>query len=223
MKRMVIIAGGLLAIAIVIGIVMASRKDAAPPQVGVARRQGSSEDILPAVREIFQKGSGPVACRNAIQQLNTYLERNPDKKPEPLADPQAVRKQFGLGNDELAEINSGSFTLLDAHYIDFCQLLRDAAYSLGVDQLPPLERAQAAFEWVMRQVQLRQLPRPLPMAPTQFVLRRGWGTSLERSLAFLAMLHQLGIPGCMVAFADETASSRLISWIPGALAEGEIY
>ncbi len=223
MKRIVIIGSGLLAIVVVIGIVMASRKDAPVPQVGVARRQGSSDDILPAIREIFQKGSGSIACRNAVQQLNTYLERNPDKKPEPSADPQTVRKQFRLGDDELAEINSASFTLLDAHYIDYCQLIRDAAYSLGVDNQPPLERAQAAFEWVMRQVQLRQPARPFPMAPTQFVLRRGWGTSLERSLAFLATLHQLRIPGCMVGFPDEAANARLISWIPGALVDGEIY
>ncbi len=138
MKRIVIIGSGLLAIVVVIGIVMASRKDAPAPQVGVAHRQGSSDDILPAIREIFQKGSGSVACRNAVQQLNTYLERNPDKKPEPLADPQAIRKQFGLGDDELAEINSASFTLLDAHYIDYCQLMRDAAYSLGVDSVGEL-------------------------------------------------------------------------------------
>jgi hypothetical protein len=223
MKRIVIIVSGLLAIAVIIGIVMASRKESPTSQVGVARRQGSSDDILPAIREIFQKGSGAIACRNAIQQLNTYLERNPDKKSEPLSDPRAVRKQFGLGDDELAEINSTSFTLLDAHYIDFCQLLRDAAYSLSVDQLPPLERAQAAFEWIMRQVQLPRMLRPLPVAPTQFVLRRGWGSALERSLAFLAMLHQLGIPGCIVALPDEAGGGRLISWIPGALTDGEIY
>jgi hypothetical protein len=173
--------------------------------------------------EIFQKGAGPLSCRSAVQQLNTYIDRNPDKKPEPLADSQAIRKQFGLRDDEWAEVNSSSFTLLDAHYIDSCMLIRDAAYSLGVEGQPPLARAQAAFQWVMRQVQLRQPARPLPLAPSQFVLRRGWGSSLERSLAFLDMLHQMGIPGCLTGYLEGGPNTPLIYWIPGALVDSEIY
>jgi hypothetical protein len=99
-------------------------------------------------------------------------------------------------------------------------LLRDAAYSLGVEGQTPLERAQAAFAWAIRQVQLRD--HPPPQAPTQFVLRRGWGNSLERSLAFLAMLQQMGIPGCMIAY-KEAGNPRFIPWIPGALVDKEIF
>src|SRR5260370_28186128 len=124
MKRTVILAIGLLAMVAVVGIILASRKGPALPTGGVGHRPGSSEDILPSIRETFQKGSGYLAFRNAVQQLNTYIDRNPEKKPEPLPDPEAVRKQFGLRADELAEVNSSSFTLLDAHYIDLCMLLR---------------------------------------------------------------------------------------------------
>ncbi len=223
MKRIVICGAALLAIATIVGIILASKKGTPSTTVGVVRHQGPSEDILPAIREIFQKGAGPLACRSAVQQLNTYLDRNPEKKPEPLVDPQEVRKQFGLKDGEWAEVNSSSFTLLDAHYIDSCMLIRDAAYSLGVDGQPPLARAQAAFQWVMREVQLRQQARPLPLAPVQFVLRRGWGSSLERSLAFLAMLHQMGVPGCLTGYLEGGNNTRLVYWIPGALVDSEIY
>lgn len=223
MKRLVIIGIGVMAFVALVGILMASRRGPSLPASGTGHRSGPSEDILPAIRETFQKGSGYLACRNAVQQLNTYIDRNPDKKPEPLPDLEAVRKQFGLRNDELAEINSSSFTLLDAHYIDLCMLLRDAAHSLKLEGQPPLVRAQKAFEWIMRQVQLRQPARYPFSAPSQFVLRRGWGTSLERSLAFLDMLHQIKIPGCLTGFQDGGNNNRLIYWIPGALVDSEIY
>jgi len=219
MKRILIFSVALAAVATLVGIILASRKGTPSATVGVVRHQGTSEDILPAIREIFQKGGGSVACRSAVQQLNTYIDRNPDKKPEPPADPEKLRRQFGLKDDEWAEVSSTSFTLMDAHYIDGCMLIRDAAYSLGVDGQPPLERATAAFNWAVRQVQLRQ---PAPLAPLQFVLRRGWGTSLDRSLAFLAMVHQLGVPGCLISYREGGTNNRLI-WIPGTLVDSEIY
>src|SRR5207302_5665774 len=109
------------------------------------RRSGSSDDILPAARETLQKESGYLSCRRALQQLNTYMDRNPGKKPESISDAEGFRRQFGLAEGELGEVNSTTFTLLDAHYIDSCMLLRDAAYSLGAEGLHPLELAQAAF------------------------------------------------------------------------------
>jgi hypothetical protein len=223
MKRMAIAGIALLLLLTVVGIVMSSRKARGPSTFSLGQRSGSSDDILPTVRGILQNGSGVQASRTAIQQLNTYIDRNPGKKPEPVADPEKIRKQFGLSDDEFGEINSSTFTQLDAYYIDYCLMLRDAAYSLGVAGQPPLERAKSVFGWVIRQIQLREPSRPIPMLPTEFVLRRGWGTSLERALAFLAMLQQVEVPGCMLAYREAAADPRLTYWIPGALIDREIY
>jgi hypothetical protein len=220
MKRILIVGIALAAIVTIVGIILGSRKGTPSATVGAVRHQGSSEDILPAIREIFQKGGGSVACRSAVMQLNTYIDRNPDKKPEPPADPDKFRQTFGLKPDEWAEVSSSSFTLMDAYYIDGCMMIRDAAYSLGVDSQLPLERATAAFNWVVRQIQLRQ---PAPLAPVQFVLRRGWGTPLDRSLAFLAMLNQLDVPGCLLAYSEGGPGNRTVYWIPAALLDSEIY
>jgi hypothetical protein len=223
MNRKVII--GIIAgvILLLVGFTLTSNRGTAPPRTAGTGRSGSSDEILPSVRDALQKESGYLSCRRALQQLNTYIDRNPNKKPAPIQDPEDFRKQLGLAGDEFGEVNSPTFTLLDAHYVDQCMMLRDAAYSLGVEGRPPLERAQAAFAWVVRQIQLYEPPRPLPLAPTPFVLRRGWGTSLERSLAFLAVLQHLGISGCMIGVPQNGSNPRLAPWIPGALIDKEIY
>src|SRR5262249_14339331 len=55
----------------------------------------------------------------------------------------------------------------------------------------------AAFAWAVRQVRLREYEGPT--LPPQPVLRRGWGTAMERSLVFFAALRQLGLDGCFLA------------------------
>jgi hypothetical protein len=223
MKRMVIIGAGVLVVLVLVVLAVSSRKGSVSSPINQSRRVGPSDDILAAARETLQKESGYSSCRGALHQLNTYIDRNPTKKPEPVADPESFRKQFGLTEGEWGEVSSTNFTLLDAHYVDTCLLLRDGAYSLGVEGQPPVERAQAAFAWVVRQVQLRESPFPpgFPPTPTQYVLRRGWGNSLERSVAFLNMLQQMGIPGCMIGYPEGGANSRY--WIPGALVDKEIF
>src|SRR5438874_13241318 len=223
MKRMVVVGIVVLAVVVLIGFAVSSKKGTVSP-IKTTSRPGSSDDILPAARETLQKETGYPSCRQALQQLNTYIHRNPAKRPEPVSDAEGFRRQFGLTDGEFAEVNSATFTLLDAHYVDSCMLLRDAAYSLGVEGQPPLERAQAVFAWVVRQVQLRESPLSpgLPPAPMQYVLRRGWGRSLERSVAFLAMLQQMGVPGCMIA-CPAPGGAGLLHWIPGALVDKEIF
>src|SRR5205823_13440743 len=49
------------------------------------------------------------------------------------------------------------------------------------------------------------------------------GSSLERSIAFLNMLQQMGVLGCMIGYPEGGANSRLLHWIPGALVDKEIF
>jgi hypothetical protein len=171
-----------------------------------------ADDTLETTWETFRKLDGVASCRTAIQQLNSFFSRHPDQKSDSA--PQPLPAWLGLEDEELAEVNSPGFTLLDAHYLDLCFLFRDAAGSFDLPDLPPVKRAEAAFAWVMRQVRLREGPgEPLP---PQFVLRRGWGTSRERAFLFLALLQQMKIDGCLVTRPDGQL------WVPGVLAGGEI-
>src|SRR5262249_53770538 len=121
--------------------------------------------------------------------------------------------QVGLNKDELAEVSSPTYTPLDAHHLEACFLLRDAARTLELGAVTgggkaarqtPLDRAVAGFAWVVRQG-----PRPPPHrqptspgpAPPAPVLRRGQGSPLERALVFLALLERFGL--------DEDAAAGL--------------
>ncbi|MGE3804303.1 MAG: hypothetical protein AB7K24_06490, partial [Gemmataceae bacterium] len=155
-------------------------------------------ESLDAARESLMQQPDAHACRAAVQQLNTHLDRFPEEKAEalPAKVDELLTQRLGLDADELAELHSSTFTLLDGHYLEQCFLLRDAARGLHVTG-PASEQAAFAFGWVMRQVRLRE-HNDLP-APPQFVLRRGWGSAFERDLDFLRLLQQLDLQGGLLA------------------------
>ncbi len=144
------------------------------------------------------------ACRNALQQINAELSEKPNLHPPALTNEQKdwLRENLGLSGEELSEVETNHYTRLDNHHLFRCFLMRDAASTLEVKGVrgkagavvreKPLDQAARAFAWVMREVRLRQ--RDGEEAPPAFVLRRGWGTALERALVFLALLEQLGDP-----------------------------
>ncbi len=183
------------------------------------------DDSLSLAREGFKKISGVVTSRQVVQQLNTHINQSADRRPPSLTDSERafLTTDVGLNADELAEVNSPAFTLLDAHYLDMCGLLRDAARSLTGANQPALARAEAAFAWVVRQVRLpvRERVNEAEPLPPQFVLRRGWGSPVERAFVFLALLQQLGIDGCMLTIPGNSDARRY--WIPGALIDKDVY
>jgi hypothetical protein len=196
------------------------------PQSTVTARktEAKKENILDAVHEALRKDPSYEVCRGSVQQLNSHLAQHPEQKPATLTDAERtlLTSRLGLDPDEVAEVQSNSFTLLDAHHLDTCLLFNDVARSLGLDDQPSaLKRAAAALGWVTRQVRLRE--RDGALLPPQFVLRRGWGTSLERALVFLALLDQLGLESCMIAVPEGPGTPTMRYWIPGVLSEGQIY
>jgi hypothetical protein len=195
----------------------------APTSSSTTPAADRSDSSLGRVADSLRKATDVDACRSSIQQINSHLFNHPDPKLL-LSDKEKglLQERFYLDNDELAEVKSSTFTLLDAYHLDLCLLLHDAAVFLKAEQLKPLDRATVGFAWVMRQVSL--VEKPGVALPPQFVLRRGWGNSQERSLVFLAMLDQLGVDGCMVIVpGDARGQGSTRYWIPGALVDKEIY
>jgi hypothetical protein len=148
----------------------------------------------------------------ALQQLNTHLQQEgePQRGGLPNDLRALLQERFGLDKGDLNEVESNTFTALDAYHVELCCLLRDAVRSLGVEQATPAERAAAGFAWVIRQVFLQE-QEGAPVPP-ELVLRRGWGTARERAHVFLALLHQLGLPGCLI-----TSSGLEQPWACGAV------
>jgi hypothetical protein len=169
------------------------------------------------------------ACRSALKQLNACLSRAADRQPQLLtaAREKFLRERVGLDPAEIQEVGAVKFTLLDGAYLEGCILLRDAAQALDVEHLSPLERAQVAFDWMCREIwredqsaasgQERE-----KLIPTMYVLRRAHGSDLDRSVAFLDMMHQLGQEGCLVC-VPSADRGFMRPWLVGVLIKGDIY
>ena len=195
-----------------------------PVQTTKAVSQNRESEDSFSVADTFRKATDIESGRNAVQQLNLYIGNHPDLKPAPLGKEESdtLRDQFALDPSDLAEVQSSVFTVLDAQHLQTCMLFRDAIRSLRIEDRSPLEKAKAGFDWVVRQVGIEE--RPGDSFPPNFVLRRGWGTALERAFVFMAVLEQLGLEGCMVAVpATPQEQDRMSYWIPGVLIEKEIH
>jgi hypothetical protein len=198
-----------------------SGKAVGPPPPPPQNREEANLDLL---HEILRNGTEITSCRNLRQQLNDYLG---DHRDEPLRTlPKEVvdllKNQFELDDHEMAEVQSATFTPLDAYYLDSSFLLHDGLQALQVNGLPPLQQATMAFDWVMRQAAL--LDTGSDALPPGFVLRRGYGSGIERALIYLSVLDQLGIDGCMLAVPGEGPNApRLRYWAAGVLVDGDVY
>jgi hypothetical protein len=195
---------------------------------------GQAEDrAIEEARQSLARQTDLTTCQNALAQINSELSEKAERRAPPLTPQQNdwLRTNAGLKPDELAEVESGNYTRLDGHHLDRCFLLRDAGRTLEVKgvQAPGgaavreagLERAKRAFAWTMREVRLRM--HGGGAAPPAFVLRRGWGTGLERALVFLALLEQIGdldaprpeLLGCLLHVSDTSGQQRF--WACGVV------
>jgi hypothetical protein len=208
-------------------VVLASgcnKPSATSPEKVAATYAGEDRAGIETALESLRQGTDVKSCRTALKQLNAYLLRQPEHRPAALSDSvrASLANDFGLDGPELAEVASTSFTLLDANHLDTSFLLRDACQALEIDELPPLEKARAAFNWTIRQVGLEdRFDAPLP---PQFALRRSRGTPLDRMFVFLSLLPQLGLDGCIVTRPQPGAEKiRQRPWAVGVLIGDEIY
>jgi hypothetical protein len=170
----------------------------------------TAEDPWPQASKDLERETDAATCRRVLDQITAGLAANTKFSPLPGLSPTAeksLREQFaGFTADDAKELQATAFTKLDPHYLAECYYLRDVAKALDVADLPPLEQAKRAFAFVCRQVYLNRWVlrvdanrvRPMGPVPPEYVLRRGWGTGLERGLAFLALVRQFGLDGCLV-------------------------
>lgn len=126
-----------------------------------------------------------------------------------------------LTEDESAEVESSSFRTADAHYLDECFLLYDAAKSLEVVGADKLEQAAIDFRWVMRNVMPHE--QVDSWTPPAFTLRRGHGSPLERAMVFLALLRQSGIEGCLIAEPEPDPKNLLVAVLDAGEKDSRLY
>lgn len=223
-----VVVGTLTAITLaIVGIyyLLLSGPTSPPTNRGTGSAQ-AAESGVEAARQSLTRQTDLETCRGALGQINSELGENPKLSAPALTAEQRdrLRQNAGLSDDELTEIESGNYTTLDGQHLEHCLLFRDAANALEVKGVrgeiggetvheTALERAERAFAWVVRQVRLREVGGEV--VPPAFVLRRGWGSAVERALVFLSLLEQIGDPaaarpellGCLLSVPDQTGRS----------------
>ncbi|AMV25955.1 hypothetical protein VT84_16270 [Gemmata sp. SH-PL17] len=158
----------------------------------------------------LRKETDWAACRTALGGLATDLNTQTKETLPVLSDPEfaSLSQLVPLSADDREEVRATTFTAHDSAYLADCLYLRDAADSLALGRFPPDQRAERAFAWVCRQVYLRPWMLIAGRAdgasalPPTAVLRRGFGSGLERMYVFLALLQQLELDGCLIGGPD---------------------
>ena len=203
------LAGPVLALVLLAGgaIALSSLGGCSKPPTPLADDQGTGgekADAWKAASARLQKDTDAAAAKVALGALGG--EKLPATPDEQFA---AIEKLVPLTQADRDEIRGPSFSAHDAVYLADCFFLRDAARSLALAGVPPEQQADLAFAWVCRQVYLYPWSRPLggsnyePTAlPPTAVLRRGFGSGLERAYVFLALLQQIGLDGCLIGGPD---------------------
>ena len=172
----------------------------------------------------LRQDSDAVTCRRVLNELNQALASAPVDSQRKLGDAEAALAQSALNPSEaeLKEIRSSGYTALDPNHLADGLYLRDVARSLDLGKLPVAERARIALEWVCRQVVLnpwttptgQNTSQPNPPLPPTYVLRRGWGSGLERMFVFVALCRQLEIEACLIGPAA-AADQGVLHRVPG--------
>jgi hypothetical protein len=166
-------------------------KDGGTSQVTSAP-QADSEALAVASLE-NQQDSGH--CRNVLQ----HLDNLPSLSQRPIwneAERKEIQTLMMLTPSETTELGQAGFTHLDAQYLSECLLIRAGVRSLRLDSRPPLEQARLSFDWVCRMLYVDDTV-PWPVNPW-LALQSGYGVSLTRAYAVLAVWQQLGLPHCLV-------------------------
>ncbi len=188
------------------------------PTGDVPVEKAAKADPWPASAAILRRQPDLGGARQAVSLLNSDLGEVPaaeSPQPMPADAAKTLAERLRLSAEELKEVAGTPYSNLDAAYLSECLAIRDAIRSLDLGELPAEQKARLAFDWVCRQVYLRQAlvvspagPAFSPPLPPQFLLLRGYGSGLDRAYLFLAAIQQLGLDGCLIGPPDrETAAS----------------
>jgi hypothetical protein len=176
-----------------------------PPGLGKSgpgTKSSTPEDSLQTALAAFPKAAALADYKDALHLLNKYLTKQENQEAVKFSaeDRKALAGRFGLQKEELEATEANTFRTLDAHYLEWCFLVRDTARALDRNGLDPLEQARTYLAWVDRQVLLRESAGDV--LPPLYALRAGQGTARERALVFLALLQQARIPACVLLWPD---------------------
>lgn len=168
------------------------------------------------------------ASRQMIERLNRWSPTHIDEIAwqAPSVTDELPSQLQSLAN--AASLAHPLFTPADARFLELSVWLRDISDRAAAGQTDDLERAEALFDWTVRNIQLVDDAAETPAwhLPWQTLLL-GRGTKTARAWVFILLARQQGLPVVMLARADEKEADESdgapVDWLPALLAEGQLY
>ena len=202
-----------LAALFVVGAALTGASGCTKPPSGVKNNEepvAAKGDPWKVAGQRLKKETDWAACRTALGGLATDLNTQTKDALPALSEAEFTKlvQLVPLSPDDREEVRATTFSAHDSVYLSDCLYLRDSADSLALNGFPPDQRAERAFAWVCRQVYLQPWMRVVGRSdgasalPPTAVLRRGFGSGLERMYVFLALLQQLELDGCLIGGPD---------------------
>lgn len=190
---------------VVSSLIFLSGCPTAPKPPAPAKVENANNDARRLGINLLRQATDTPRCREALHLLNNHNQQHPERASETALDAEArkfLQENVGLSAEELSETEASNFRPADAHYLNECFLLRDAARSIEIKGLAPEEAARNCFRWVARHVLLHE--QGDDWLPPALVLRRGYGSARDRALAFLGLLREQEqqLEGCMFTLPD---------------------
>jgi hypothetical protein len=181
------------------------------------------------VRRLPPVGWEPSADAHALDQivvqLNQWL-RQSEPSVEWQADPLVETLDADLAaNEALAPYISKEglaapfFQSYDGRLLQEAVWLRDISRWAQGKSFDKLERAEALFDWTVRNIQLDDGPGK-PQRPWQ-TLAYGHGTAEQRAWVFALLCRQQGMDVVMLALAPDGGKPEF--WLPALLDNGQLY
>jgi hypothetical protein len=210
-----------------LGLIVVSGCGRSPEPATIPKSNNVAEEENPLTPvEPFRGDPSASGLRNALRLFEAQLQRPEARAQLQLTseERELLDKRFHLDQGEFAEIEASFFRPLDAYHLEECFLLRDVARAVKQPGAAPLQQAELCLDWVCRQVLLRETAADL--VPPSYVLRQGYASARERALVLLALLRQLQISACVVAWPEAApggARTVLAGVVAGTPDKTDIY
>lgn len=165
-------------------------------------------------------------------RLNQWL-RQSKPKTEWQAEPLLDTLDVDLATDEklapyltAAALGEMSFDQYDGRLIQEAVWLRDVSRWAQGDDFDAVARAEALFDWTVRNVQLDAEDKSVPLRPWQ-TLMYGYGTARQRAWVFALLCRHQGLDVVMLALPDPGTADAVPAatrfWLPALFKDGQLY
>lgn len=186
------------------------QRPAAPVAKGPENSGDQRDASLALAAETLRQATDLPQFSAALNHLNGPLAKQAGavKTSFDEKNGQLVKDLFQPDATELDYLEAGLMRPLDAAHLQSCFLFRDAARSLEVAGLAPVDQAVLGCAWAMRRVLLHE--QQDEGLPPHLVLQRGFGDARDRALIAIELMRQWQIDGCLVTMPKKDGGAALL-------------